>query len=131
MQGYLGAEPMAEWLIEGDELVLHLSLLGKVVALHRDVRVPLDAVSEVADEPDPWMHLRGIRSPGKVLPALIAYGTRRHRGGRDFAAIQGTGPAVRVDLKPATKYTRLMATVSDHHSSLERISEAVRRVRNP
>ena len=75
-----------------------MSLLGKIAALHGDVRVPLHTVSEVAEETDPWVHLRGIRSPGKVLPALIAYGTRRHRGERDFAAIQGTGPAVRVDL---------------------------------
>ena len=120
---------MPELLIEGDDLVLHLSLLGKIAALHGDVRVPLHTVSEVAEETDPWVHLRGIRSPGKVLPALIAYGTRRHRGGRDFAAVQGTGPAVRVDLAPATPFKRLLATVPDHHSSLERISDAVRRAR--
>ena len=120
---------MPELLIDGDDLVLHLSLLGKVAALHGDIRVPLQTVSEVAEEQDPWVHLRGVRAPGKVLPALMAYGTRRHRGARDFAAIQGTGPAVRVDLEPGTPYNRLLATVPDHHSSVERISEAVRRVK--
>ena len=44
----------------------------------------------------------------------------------EFAAIQGTGPAVRLDLAPATPYKRLLATVPDHHSSLERITDAVR-----
>ena len=47
----------------------------------------------------------------------------------EFAAIQGTGPAVRVDLAPATPYKQLLATVPDHHSSLERITDAVHRVR--
>ncbi len=88
---------MARITVEGAQVVVGLSHLERLAAFRGDVRVPLACVREVIVEPDPCGALRGIRSPGTGWPGVIAYGTRRHGGGKDFAAVLGRRPAVRVD----------------------------------
>jgi hypothetical protein len=80
--------------IEGGELVVHLSLVEKLAAIHGDARFRLATVTDVAVEPNVWSALRGIRAPGSGVPYLLAYGTRRWPGGkvwRSCAAGSGRG----------------------------------------
>jgi hypothetical protein len=86
---------MASLTAEGTEVVVHLSGLEKLAAFRGDVHLPAASVRAVAVEPNPWGALRGIRSPGTGWPRVIAYGVRRYRGGRDFAAVLGRRPGVR------------------------------------
>ncbi len=105
---------MASLVLTRDELVLRLSVLERLAAFRRDVRVPLSAVEVVQAEPDPWCALRGFRAPGTGIPGVIAYGVRRMTGARpDFAAVHGQGPAVRVELAPHARFGRLLVTVAD------------------
>ena len=104
---------MATLTVEGPELVVGLSWLEKLGALSGGVRVPLRAVRSASAEPDPWAALRGIRAPGTGIPGVIAYGTRRYSGGRDFAAVLDHRPAVRVDLGEGSPFARLVVSVSD------------------
>ena len=46
-------------------------------------------------------------------PRVIALGTRRFGGGRDFAAVLGHRPAVWVDLGEESPFARLVVSVSD------------------
>lgn len=111
---------MASLVVRGDELIVRLTGIERLVAMHGDVRVPLDAVLDISTEPDPWCELRGIRSPGTGFPGVIAYGVRRLTGDRpDFAAVWGRRPAVRVQLAPGAPFARLLVTVADPAATVE------------
>lgn len=103
---------MATLSVEGGDLVVTMSDLEKLEAMHGDVRVPLLSVRDVRVVDDAWPELRGIRSPGTGIPGVIAVGTRRGSFGKDFAAVHGKGPAVVVDLG-AGDYARVVVTTED------------------
>lgn len=115
---------MAKLVVEGPDLVVRLSPLEKLGAFRGDVRVPLRTVRSVYVEPEPYSALRGIRAPGTGIPGVIALGTRRFPGGEDFAAVQGGGPAVRVDLADDAKFGRLIVSVPDPESTVAEIRGA-------
>jgi hypothetical protein len=106
---------MARLVTDGSDLVLDLSGLEAVEAFHGSIRVPLATVTAVRVASDPWSQLRGIRAHGTGVPGVIAVGTRRGSGFRDFAAVHGKGPCVVVELVGAP-YDRLVATEDDADS---------------
>jgi hypothetical protein len=76
--------------VEGDSVVVRLSLLERLGAfVASEPRTPVAAVETVRVSDDPWSELRGIRAPGTGWPGVIALGTRRYSGGRDFVAVYG------------------------------------------
>jgi hypothetical protein len=111
-------------MVEGQDLVVALSWLEKLGAFRGNVRVPLRAVRSAEPEPDPWGGLRGIRAPGTGIPGVIALGTRRFDGGKDFAAVRGGRPAVRVDLGDGSPFGRLVVSVDDPGSTVAAILSA-------
>ena len=115
---------MARLIIDGPDLVVGLSWLEKLGAFRGDVRVPLSAVRAAEADPEPWSALRGIRSPGTGIPGVIALGTRHYADGRDFAALRGRGPAVRVDLDGQAKFARLVVSVRDTEKTVAEIHAA-------
>jgi hypothetical protein len=106
---------MAALIVDGADLVVQMSDLEKVEAVHVDIHVPLAAVHDVRAVDDAWPELRGIRAPGTGIPRVIAVGTRRGSFGKDFAAVHGRGPAVVVELEGAA-YARLIVTTPDAES---------------
>jgi hypothetical protein len=119
---------MATLVVDGDHLVVHLSLLEQVGALRGDVRVPLAAVHDVRVSDNPWSQLRGVRAPGTGWPGVIALGTRRGRGVKDFTAVYGKGEGVVVELKGGG-FDRLVMSADDASAAVELIAEARRRLR--
>ena len=115
---------MARLIVEGSDLVVGLSWLEKLGAFRGNVHVPLHAVRSAEAEPDPWGALRGIRAPGTGIPGVIALGTRRFDGGKDFAAVRGERPAVRVDLGEESPFGRLVVSVSDPETTVAAIRGA-------
>jgi len=89
---------VANLAIERDALVLKMSRLERLGALHVDVKVPTTAVASIEVAPDPWAEVRGVRAPGTGIPRIIMIGTTRGSFGRDFCVIRGRGPAVVVNL---------------------------------
>jgi hypothetical protein len=114
---------VASLIVEGTDVVVRLSALEKLAAFRGNVRLPVSLVRGASVEPDPWTALRGIRSPGTGWPGVIAYGTRRFRGGRDFAAVLGHRPAVRLDLDPQSPFSRLVVSVADPEVAAARVRE--------
>jgi hypothetical protein len=86
-----------------------MSALEKVEGFHGSIRVPVSSVREVCSVDDPWSQLRGIRAPGTGVPGVIAVGTRRGSGIRDFVVVHGQGPAVVVDMDGA-EFGRFVVT---------------------
>jgi hypothetical protein len=84
-------------VVDGNELVARTNPLEVFGALHRSVRVPLSSVVELAATSDLWNELHGTRLPGTGLPGVIALGTWRYPGGKDFVAVyRGYGVLVTV-----------------------------------
>lgn len=118
---------MARVVAEDATLTVHLSAFEKLAAFRGDVMVPMSAVRQAVVEPHPWGALRGLRSPGTGLPWVMAYGVRRYAGGRDFTAVVGGRPTVRIDLDPAgAPFERLTVSVADAHATLREIARAQR-----
>ncbi len=110
---------------QGDQLVVSLSPLERLAAFRGEVRLPLSAVSAAVVERFPWRALRGIRSPGTGWPGVIAFGVRRLTGDRkDFAAVLGKRPALRVELDPPSTFARLVITVDEPEVAAAQIRAA-------
>ena len=114
--------------IDGGDLRVRPSPLERLAACHfRDVRFPLASVTDVVVEPNVWAALRGIRAPGTRIPYVIAYGTRRHPGGKDLALVSGgRRPGLRVDFGEGAPYSRLVITVADPQEQAKMIRRAQR-----
>jgi hypothetical protein len=114
---------MAKLIVDGPDLVVQLSSLEKLGALRGDVRVPLTTVRSAEVEPNPWGSLRGMRI-GTGIPGVIALGIRRFAHGQDFTAVEGSKPAIRVELSQESPFSRLVVSVTDPDSTLAEIRSA-------
>lgn len=92
---------MAEVHLTRESLNVVLSPWEKVAALHRDLRLPLAAVTDVDVVADPLAEVTGVRAPGLHLPRRSKIGTWRSRGRRIFAVAHANEPALRIGLAGA------------------------------
>jgi hypothetical protein len=86
---------MAEVIEQGNQLVLKLSLIEKIFALHfKQLTVSKEKLISKKSYAKPWSTevLKGVRAPGTGFPYLILLGTMRYRGGKDFTAIYKKRP---------------------------------------
>ena len=100
---------------EGDEVVVKLNDLERLGALHGDLRVPATAVRTVRLTEQPFREIRGIRAPGTGVPRVLALGTWRYSGGKDFVVVHRNEPGIVVELEGAG-FKRLI--VSSHDAAL-------------
>jgi hypothetical protein len=90
---------MAELQVEGDELVMHLSIAEKLGGVHGDLRVPVSAVRGVEVLPDAHGPADGGIKAGTRIAGTIEYGTIWRAGRKIFAAVHPNTPrGVRVVL---------------------------------
>jgi hypothetical protein len=92
---------MATIVRVGNEIVLELSLLEKLGALHSSPRASIDSIEKVEFIDQLWgsATLRGVRAPGTALPYVILLGTLRGRGYKDFVAMKGRGVGAVITFK--------------------------------
>jgi hypothetical protein len=78
----------------GSYVILTLSPLEKVLAMHNSPRAKYSEIISVKKVKKPWKHkvLRGIRAPGLGLSFFVSLGTWRLRRGKNFAAVYGRRP---------------------------------------
>lgn len=87
---------MATVVGEDGYLVLKLSFMEKLGSFHSSIRIPKSELKSVGEMQNPWERsngMKGIRAPGTGIPWVIILGTLRYKGGKDFAAVYGRGPA--------------------------------------
>jgi hypothetical protein len=92
---------MAELLLEGDELVLHLSGAEKAEEVHGDLRVPRSAIRgvEVLDDAHSWIGIGAGFKVGMRIPGVATVATVRGHGEKVFVAVHADTPCgVRVRL---------------------------------
>lgn len=92
-------ETMARIEVHPGRLVIRLTAAEKALAMRRrDVVLDREAITSAVITGDPWVWLRGIRSPGAHVPGKLALGTWRALSGRDFLVVRRGRPAVVIDL---------------------------------
>lgn len=93
---------MAEFRVEGEQLVLHLTRAEKLEGVHGDLHVPLSAVAGVElleDAHEPVCIGSGIKI-GTRIPGFVEVGTIQGLKRRVFAAVHHDTPrGVRVSLE--------------------------------
>lgn len=91
---------MARIEVHQDRVVIRLTAAEKAVALRRkDIVLDRTQIRSALITEDPWVWIRGIRSPGAALPRGLAYGTWRTRTGRDFVLARRGREAVVIDFE--------------------------------
>jgi hypothetical protein len=113
---------MAKLFREHSELVLSLSLLEKIGALHASPRTSIGSVEKVEFSDELWSSktLRGIRAPGTAIPYVVLLGTMRGKGFRDFVAMKGREKGVILTLNSGP-FARWIFTLRQSPSEIEAI----------
>jgi hypothetical protein len=111
---------MASIAREGNEIVLRLSTGERILAVHRDVRVPLSTVQSVAALDEPIRRIQGLKPrnfkafggywPGKFAYGAFFDGTVRRLM---FAAVNGRQPRGLEIALDGAKYSRLIVSLDD------------------
>lgn len=110
---------MANIAREGNEIVLKLSTGERIMAVHRDVRVPLAAVKSVNVVDEPIRRIQGVKPRnfkvfGGYWPGRFAYGSFFDGAVRGlFAAVNGRKPRGLEITLDGARYTRLIVSL-DH-----------------
>ncbi len=105
---------MAELLVDGDELVLHLSTVEELESIHGDLRAPFAAVASVqvledAHEPAD----AGFKLIGGRLPGTFEIGTFSASGQRIFAAVHHSTPRGLLITFQGTRYAAWIVGCAD------------------
>jgi hypothetical protein len=117
-------EPMTTLDVEGDRVVVRFSGRHAVMALARQVSVPLESVREVEVAPDGCDVDLGWRVGGTAIPRRLAFGRyRKRRGIRTFAAIYCGEPAVVIHTTGGD-WDRLAITAEDAAAAAARVRQA-------
>lgn len=106
---------MAELRIHDEDIQVRLSALQELGALQRSFAVPRSSVAGVEVVDEPFSRIRGIRAPGTGWPKILALGTWRGRGTRDFLSIHRHERAVLIDLE-GERFDRLLIGCDDPES---------------
>ncbi len=103
--------PVAQVLLDGGRVVIHLRRLERLMALRRgDVVVDAGSIVLANATAQPMVATRGWRWPGAYVAGVLAVGTWRWGGGRDFLALwPNVGPALVLDLRDA-EFTRVVVS---------------------
>ncbi len=112
--------------IEADRAVVHLSGRQSVMALARQVSVPLTAITSVEVVEDGASIDLGWRVGGTSVPRRLWFGRFRRRGkGRTFAAVYAGAPAVVVKTAPGSSdWDKLVLTLDDAAATAETVRTA-------
>jgi len=116
---------VASYVVDGEQLIVHLPVRQKFAGFHADIRVPLTAVVSVAAVQYPVRTLRGWRMAGVALPQSVSIGTRRHGSGYDFCVVRRDQPAVQVDVHSG-RFSRFVLSLPKGATYDDAIAEANR-----
>lgn len=104
----------------GNELVVELSIGERILAMHRDVRVPLSAVNSIDVVDEPIRRVQGLKPRNFKIVGLywwgrFAYGAFFDGAVRQmlFAAVNGRKPRGLEIVLDGAKYTRLILSLDD------------------
>ena len=113
--------------LSSDKVVVRLSALEKLGALHGDVHIPLAQLARAESTAAVWQDRpwRGIRV-GTGLPRAILLGRLLSwNGSTDFCAVYGSAPALVLHLLPGAPFRLVVATAADALALARHINAAL------
>jgi hypothetical protein len=108
-----------------DRVSVKLDGWSKIWAMKGRLDVPLAAVQLVETAPA-GIKPRGLRAPGSYWPGLIAAGTYRRRGGKEFWSVRNPARAIVISLAGAD-YDRIVVEVADPAATISTLQAALDR----
>ena len=112
---------MAELTADGDTVVISLTALEKLATFRSRLRIPRSGISSAAPIHTPFQTVRGIRSPGILIPSKIAVGIWRHREGNDLLLIYSQhNEAVALELTGQT-FQRIVVSNNNPQQTLDNL----------
>lgn len=113
---------MVEVEVTGSTVTVHVRGAHRVLALRDHLTFDISNITMVApaeiDRRPPW-----VRAPGTFFPGVIAAGTFRGKGRKEFWDTFFDGKGIRIDLA-GTDYTRLVVDVDDLEGTLRTLRRA-------
>ena len=96
----------------------------KLMALHKDLFLPVTSLrgAQVADEK--WLNTVGFRVPGTAIPGLVIYGTYLRPKQRDFIAWSRPKQVLQLNLS-GKPYNRVILGVDDAAAQAAQLNEAL------
>ena len=102
---------MVTLLLDSSRLEVALSVTERALSFRKGaVRVERAHIRKVQLVDDPWTWLRGVPTPGTVIPRTFAMGVWRSAGGDDFVLIRRRRASVIIDLEGDPEFQRLVIT---------------------
>ena len=89
---------MASLEVRADRVKVRLTRFERLLTMPGDLEVPRTTIRRVESVDDPMSRVRGFRAPGTGVAWLIAYGTYRGRGWKEFSVVRRGQRAIRVSL---------------------------------
>ncbi|WP_225724716.1 MULTISPECIES: hypothetical protein [unclassified Nocardia] len=113
---------MVEFEVTGTTVTVHVQGTHRLLALRDHLSFELSHITAIAaaevDLRPPW-----VRTPGTFFPGVIAAGTFRGKGRKEFWDTHFDGRGVRIELA-GTDFTRLVVDVADRDAVLRQLSIA-------
>lgn len=104
---------MANLTVQGNELVLSLTNMEKLQAVHPgDIRMPITCVRDIDVLEDALDAVRGIRT-GARIPGVLVVGTMRHGAEKAFVVVHPGRPRGIIVHLEATEYDALVIGCDD------------------
>ncbi|KZM70036.1 hypothetical protein [Nocardia terpenica] len=107
---------MVEFELTGTTVTVHVQGAHRFLSLREELRFDLSNITAVVpaevDRRPPW-----VRTPGTFFPGVIAAGTFRGKGRKEFWDTLFDGRAVRIELS-GTDFTRLVVDVDDIEATM-------------
>jgi hypothetical protein len=111
--------------IDGDNLVLELHLVDKILSFHRSLTIPLKHVLSVSTERVGWTQYPGARV-GTGLPGVIRDGTYLTAEGAMFFEMHNPDECLTISLNDE-HYKKIIFGVKDKESVAMMINDAISR----
>ncbi|WP_433724700.1 hypothetical protein ACQP0C_28080 [Nocardia sp. CA-129566] len=114
---------MVELEVADDKVTVRVLGGHRLLALREHVTFDLADITEITTAPvdlrPPW-----VRAPGTFFPGVIAAGTYRGKGRKEFWDTTFGGQAILIDLA-GPGFTRLVVDVGDPDAAMRSLSAAV------
>jgi len=115
---------MADLDVSDGRVVVHFGRKQSILALARQVSVPIADITSVDVVPDGWDLDLGWRVGGTGIPRRLAFGRYRQRGGgRTFAALYCGEPALVIETTGGD-WDRLAITLDDPEAAAATVRAA-------
>lgn len=102
---------MVTVLLDATALDIVLSRTEKLLTRHSsDLRIDRAHIRRAQLTDDPWTWLRGVPSPGTLVPRTLAMGTWRAASGADFVLLRRNHAAIVIDLDGDAEFERIILT---------------------